>query len=106
MTKYEIVTDLANNNIIEKVVYKMMATSKNRFDSPKDLIQDLYVYLLEKDPTIIEDLYNKGELGFYILSMAKNQLFSVNSRYYYKYVKFRDKSEELESAKSLPSEDI
>ena len=98
-TKYEIVDELASNSEVEKMVYKMLPASKNLFDQPRDLIQDVYVDLLDKDDLLIEDLYNRDELGYYILKMVRNQLFSVNSRYYYKYIRFGVQSEDLSKAK-------
>lgn len=99
MTKLEIVDKLSRENQVEKIVYKMLPASKNRFDQPGDLIQDVYVDLLDKDDMLIEDLYNRNELGYYILKMVRNQLFSVNSRYYYKYIRFGVHSEDLSKAK-------
>ena len=105
MTKFEIIDKLARQNEIEKIVYKMVGTSKNPLDAPKDLIQDIYVILLEKDPQVIEDLYNNGELGFYILRICRNQLFSVNSFYYYTYIKQRIISDDISEAAYIPQGD-
>lgn len=104
MTKYEIIDKLARQNEIEKIVYKMVGTSKNPLDAPKDLIQDIYIILLEKDPQVIEDLYNSNELGFYILRVCRNQLFSVNSRYFYLYIKERINSYDISTAQDIASE--
>lgn len=105
MTKYEIIDKLARQNEIEKIVYKMVGTSKNPLDAPKDLIQDIYVILLTKDPQVIEDLYNNNELGFYILRICRNQLFSVNSQYYYSYIKQRIISDDISAASYIPQGD-
>lgn len=104
MTKYEIIDELSKDSTVEKIIYKLLPASKNRFDCPEDLIQDIYVLLLEKDDKLIIDLYNKGELGFYLLRIAKNQLLSANSPYFYKYVKFRVQSDELEKANDFIDE--
>lgn len=105
MTKYEIIDKLARQNEIEKIVYKMVGTSKNPLDAPKDLIQDIYIILLEKDSQVIEDLYNNNELGFYILRICRNQLFSVNSSYYYTYIKQRIISDDISAASYIPQDD-
>ena len=101
MTKYEIIDEIANDQVVEKIIYKLLPASKNRFDCPDDLVQDIYVLLLEKDDKLIIDLYNKGELGFYLLKIAKNQLLSANSPYFYKYVKFGVQSDDLEKVKDF-----
>lgn len=105
MTKYEIIDELSKDSTVEKIIYKLLPASKNRFDCPEDLVQDIYVLLLEKDDKLIIDLYNKGELGFYLLRIAKNQLLSANSPYYYKYIKFRAQSDDISEAAHIVEED-
>ena len=105
MTKIEIVDELSRTNTVEKIIYKLLPTSKNQFDCPDDLIQDIYVLLLEKYDDLIIDLYNKGELGFYLLKIARNQLLSANSPYYTKYIKFLTHCDELEKGAHIPTED-
>ena len=104
MTKYEIIDGLSKDSIVEKIIYKLLPASKNMFDCPEDLVQDIYVLLLEKDDKLIIDLYNKGELGFYLLKIAKNQLLSANSPYFYTYVKFGVNCDGLEKVKDFIDE--
>lgn len=105
MTESEIIDELSKNATVEKIVNKLVSSSKNRFDFPDDLIQDIYVLLLEKDEDLIVNLYNKGELGFYLLKVARNQLLSKNSPYYTKYIKFRAYSDDITQAASIPIKD-
>ena len=98
MTKWEIVDELSKNNTVEKIVFKLLPCSKNPFDYPQDLIQDIYLILLNSDENLIVALYNKGELGFYLLKVARNQLLSVNSKYYYTYIKLGANSDDLTQA--------
>lgn len=105
MTKWEIVDELSRTNTVEKIIYKLLPCSKNPFDYPEDLIQDIYLLLLEKDDKLIIDLYNKGELGYYLLKIARNQLLSKNSPYYTKYIKFGSNSDELEKGAHITTED-
>lgn len=105
MTKNEVIEELSKEGIVEKIVYKLLSSSKNRFDCPDDLIQDIYLLLLEKSDKLIIDLYNKGELGFYLLKVARNQLLSQNSPYYTQYIKFSDRSDGIEKASHIISED-
>ena len=105
MNKWEIVDELSKDSTVEKIIYKLLPTSKNRFDCPEDLVQDIYVLLLEKDDNLIVNLYNKGELGFYLLKIARNQLLSANSPYYTKYIKFLTHCDELEKGAHIPIED-
>ena len=105
MTKYEVVDIIAKKHLVEKIVYKLLPCSKNSFDCPQDLIQDLYLILLNSDENLIVSLYNKGELGFYLLKIARNQLLSVNSKYYYTYIKFRAHSDDITQAANIFEED-
>ena len=105
MTKSDVLDIIAREHLVEKIVYKLLPCSKNPFDCPQDLIQDIYLILLNSDENLIVDLYNKGELGFYLLKVARNQLLSTNSPYYTKYIKFRANSDELENAANIPTKD-
>lgn len=105
MTKYEIIDELSKNATVEKIVNKLLSSSKNPFDCPEDLIQEIYLLLLQKDEDLIVNLYNKGELGFYLLKVARNQLLSTNSPYYQKYIRFQSHSDELDKAAHISLED-
>ena len=105
MTKYEVINIIAREHLVEKIVTKLLSSSKNPFDCPEDLIQDVYLLLIEKSDKLIVDLYERGELGYYILKVVRNQLLSVNSKYYYTYIKFGANSDELEKGAHIPIED-
>ena len=105
MTKYEIIDELSKSNTVEKIIFKLLPCSKNPFDCPEDLIQEIYLLLLEKGDKLIVDLYERGELAYYLLRVVRNQLLSKNSPYYTKYIKFRSQSDELEKGAHIPIED-
>ena len=105
MTKYEVINIIAKEHLVERIVNKLLSSSKNPFDCPEDLIQDIYLLLLQKDDDLIVNLYNKGEIGFYLLKIARNQLLSANSPYYTKYIKFRANSDDITQATNIPTED-
>lgn len=98
MTKYEVVDIIAKEHLVDRIVNKLLSSSKNPFDCPEDLIQDVYLLLLQKDDNLIVDLYERGELAYYLLRIVRNQLLSVNSSYYYKYIKLGAKSDDLTQA--------
>lgn len=105
MTKYEVVDTIAKEHLVERIVNKLLSSSKNPFDCPEDLIQDIYLLLLQKDDDLIVNLYNKDEIGFYLLKIARNQLLSKNSPYYTKYIKFKAQSDDISEAAHIPTED-
>ena len=106
MTKYEVIDIIAREHLVERIVNKLLSSSKNPFDCPEDLIQDIYLLLLQKDDDLIVNLYNKDEIGFYLLKVARNQLLSVNSKYYYTYIKLGANSDDIsEAANTIFEED-
>ena len=105
MTKSDVLDIIARDHLVDRIVNKLLSSSKNPFDCPEDLVQEIYLLLLQKDEDLIVNLYNKGELGFYILKIARNQLLSANSPYFYKYIKFREQSDELDKAAHIIEND-
>lgn len=91
MSKSEIVLSLATSRKVESIL------ECNRTDSPfvKDLAQDIYLQLLEKDEGLIQGLYERNELEWFIRKMITNNLFSVTSPYYRNYEAFRQRSCEI-----------
>ena len=84
MDKYKIIDEISKNKIVEEIVYNI----GNKGDEDlKDLIQDIYINLLEKEDDLIETLYNTNQLKFFIIRMVVNNIHSKNSPYYTKYKK-------------------
>ena len=106
MTKCDVVEKLYKDGTVDRIIYKLLSSSKNPFDCPEDLIQDIYLLLLQKDDDLIVNLYNKDEIGFYLLKIARNQLLSKNSPYYQKYIRFKSQSDDITQAANIPIEDL
>ena len=98
MTKYEVLDIIAREHLVERIVTKLLSSSKNPFDCPEDLIQDIYLLLLQKNDDLIVNLYNKEEIAYYLLRVVRNQLLSKNSKYYYTYIKLGAQSDDLTQA--------
>ena len=88
MTNQEILNLLASKKEVEKII-KNLGCFNN---SAKDLAQDIYISLMEKDPDLIQALYDKGELNYYITRMVKNNLNSHTSPYHITYRQKRQES--------------
>ena len=84
MDKYNIIDEISKQKIVEEIVYNI--GSKGDEDL-KDLIQDIYINLLEKEDNLIETLYNTKQLKYFIIRMVVNNIHSKNSPYYTKYKK-------------------
>lgn len=84
MDKYNIIDEISKDKLVEEIVYNI----GDRGDEDlKDLIQDIYINLLEKEDSLIENLYSTNQLKFYIVKMVVNNIHSKNSPYYTKYKK-------------------
>lgn len=88
MTKFEIVEELAKNRVIEDIVNNVAQNPKE--DTLKDLSQMLYEDLLMKDDEKVIQLYEDGQLQFFITRMVLNSINSKTSRYYYMFSKFNN----------------
>lgn len=84
MSKYDIIDEISKDKLVEEIVYNI--GSKDDEDL-KDLAQDIYINLLEKEDSLIENLYSTNQLKFYIVKMVVNNIHSKNSPYYTKYKK-------------------
>ena len=84
MDKYKIIDEISKDKVVEEIVYNI--GSKGDEDL-KDLIQDIYINLLEKEDSLIENLYSTNQLKYFIIRMVVNNIHSKNSPYYTKYKK-------------------
>lgn len=92
MTHFEIIEELAKNKTVEDIVDNI---SKKTFPYTDELAQDIYLSLLEKSPELIEALYEKNELNYFIVRMVRNNLLSRNSPYYQTYIRWNERKSEL-----------
>lgn len=84
MDKYKIIDEISKDKLVEEVVYNI---GDKGDEDLKDLIQDIYINLLEKEDNLIETLYNTNQLKYFIIRMVVNNIHSKNSPYYTKYKK-------------------
>lgn len=84
MDKFSIIDEISKQKLVEDIVYNVGGKYD---DDLKDLIQDIYISLLEKEDKLIESLYNSNQLKFFIVRMVTNNIHSKNSPYYSKYKK-------------------
>jgi hypothetical protein len=101
MTKISVIDILARKRVIERLV------KQYGFSSPycKDLCQDLYIELLNKEEDLIVGLYEREEIEYYIRKMISNNINSSTSPFYKKYEKFRKKTSEIQNEKTEGEQD-
>ena len=88
MTVREVVDKLAHDRVIENIVYKVTSSGSTATDpgSLEDLVQDLYLSLLDDKEQKIVAIYEEGHANFYIARMVLNNIMSSSSRYYRNYI--------------------
>lgn len=96
MNKFEIIKKIAEERFIENSLDKICFSPYK-----DDLAQDLYVDLLNKNSDLIEGLYNRDELKYYIIRMISLQVNSKTSPYYTKYEKFRKITDNIDETKRM-----
>lgn len=87
MNKTQIIDKIAQERMVEEIVGNVAKTTDLTQNSLDDLCQDIYVQLMLKDDSLIEQLQEKNQLRFYIARMAVNQVHSTLSPYFYGYIK-------------------
>lgn len=88
--KQSVIGKLAEEDVVGKIIRNI---AKNSADPDlKDLEQDIYLQLMEKDEEMIENLYENGQLNYYITKIAINNIKSKTSRFYYTYKKNKAKN--------------
>lgn len=85
MENQEIIRLLAASAIVETICQNIGGKDEDL----KDLSQDIYLDLLEKDNSLINELWDNNQIKFFISKMALNNIYSKTSPYYkiYKHPK-------------------
>lgn len=87
MTKLEILDNISREKVVEDIIGNLKASASEEKRNLQDLKQDIYYELLMKPSEVIESLYERGQLRFYITRMIISAIQSKTSRYYYTYKK-------------------
>lgn len=93
MTVNQIIEDIHKRKIVEQICFQVGRGEDP--DNIKDLIQDVYLALLEKPKKLIISMYEKNELNFFLASIIVRQIRSSTSPYYRMYKKFRNSSKTI-----------
>ena len=95
--KSEIVARIAQERRVETMVENIAKTPLT--PDLKDLSQMVYLILLEYDESKLRDLWDHGQMNFFIARIILNQYRSTNSPYYKLFRKYARKAEEIESVR-------
>ena len=93
MTKREVIEYIANNRIVEEIVKNIAGTAD---DDLKDLIQDIYLDLYNKDERLLIKLFKENSIKFFLTKIVFNNVYSSTSRFYTTYKKNNNKKVNIE----------
>lgn len=94
--KQDVIRMIAEKNMLRDIITNVAKNNKD--EDLKDLEQDLYLELMEKDDELIDFLYNNDQLNYYMTRMVMNNINSKTSRFYYIYKKNKNISTQIEDA--------
>lgn len=77
---------LAKDKVVENLC-KNIGVSSNYID---DLVQEVYLIMLEYDQEKLKQIYEKGEINYWLTRIIMNQYCSNTSPFYKKYRKYYD----------------
>lgn len=97
MTKYDIVDALARSQAVEDTVRNIARTPVVTYDL-QDLVQLVYLNLLELPEEKVIQLDADGQMHYYIAGVVRRQLTQQRSRYRAQVAIFREKSVPLTEA--------
>lgn len=80
----KILDELERDNIIRDMCMNMRVSPNDI----EDLIQEVYIILLEYSPNKIIEMYEKKQLKFFIVGILRRQYYSNTSPFYKKYKKY------------------
>lgn len=89
-SKEEIIETLARERRVEAMVENIAHHSLT--SDLKDLCQMVYLVLLEYDAAKLADLWQHGQMNFFLARIIINQYRSSNSPFHAQFRKFRDRS--------------
>ena len=84
MTREGVVEEIARSKLIQECI--LIVTGGVWRSEYDDLVQDILIELLDQEKIV--DLYEKGQLKFYIMRITRNNIQSNTSRFFYRYRRF------------------
>ena len=94
MGNREIVDCLGRGRVVETIVENIARSALT--PELKDLCQMVYEIILEYDGEKIRDLWEHGQMGFFIARVVMNQYKSRSSPFHYTYRRYREKAREFQ----------
>lgn len=93
MDRFEIVDEIAKGRMVETMAQNIAHQSLNA--DLKDLVQMIYLILLEYDEEKLQDLWNNNQISFFLARIIINQFRSSNSPFHTIFRKFQERSTDI-----------
>ena len=81
MSRAEIVDELAKGRVVEEILGKVAKCPVE--GELCDLVQEVYLTLLQYDEEKVRQMYERGELRWFVTRIVTNQYASATSPFYY-----------------------
>ena len=94
MDRNGIVDALGRQRRVERVA--QLYAERRLDDDLKDLCQIVYLHLLQMDEDKLRDLWDTGDIDFYLRRVIKTQLFGNRSDYEREVLRFRKRSTSID----------
>lgn len=98
----KVVEQIAKQKIVEEIVYNIAKDTTD--EDLHDLVQDVFMTLLEKDEDWLDGIYDRGQIRYLISRIVTNNINSKTSRFYYNYKKNKLKQISLDDYKETAAD--
>ena len=101
MTNNEIITNIANVHLVERLVNRVQGGVFTEDSS--DLCQYIYMTLFQMNNERLDSLYSTNKLRYFIVGIITRQVFSRNSQFYKYHNSWNQRKSQLdESYERIP----
>lgn len=80
------VEQIAKEMIVEEIVGNITKNSKE--EEYRDLVNDIYLTLLEKSEETLKSIYERNQIRYFITRIVMNNLKSKTSPFFYAYKRY------------------
>lgn len=95
VTRTDVVDFLLKSRLLETCCECQTAKKPTEKSNLDDLIQDMWLWVMEYDEEKLVDAYKKNHLNALITRTITNNIWSRNSRHWSKYHKYNERETEI-----------
>lgn len=103
MTNNEIITNIANVHLVERLVNRVQGGVFTEDSS--DLCQYIYMTLFQMNNERLDSLYSTNKLRYFIVGIITRQVFSRNSQFYKYHNSWNQRKSQLDASYERISDD-